>query len=385
MRKAMLFFILTTISLLLTSCWSRREIDQLGFVLGIGISKTDTGLYSVIAQIANANIIVAEAPDQRSVYTILEAEGLTIFDALRNLSLVTGRRLYIGHLKALILDESVAKEGLGNIIGFLVQDMEVRLEIKVFVSQIPPAEILDTPNTLGLVPSLVLDIQAENYGANSKIFVSDLHQTAESVSNPSANLVTALIEKKTSPTDKEMEVIKLTKIAVFDNDRLKGYLDYEEGQSYNFITNKFKNGLIVFHSASSNDQLTIEILESKAEISPTYENGEVIFDISLKVTGNVAERIPPYDKGHEIDLAIETVQKELDHVLEEKLRSAVDRAQNVFEVDYYNLSKQFAKRYPTAFKGFKNDWNTVFSSSQVRITAESQLIHSALSTNRGKI
>lgn len=118
MKKFYLLLMIFLSCTLTTSCWSRREIENLGFVMGFGISKTDEGLYTVVVQVANPNAIVADAPIQREAYTIMEAQGLTVFDAVRNLSMIAGRRVYIAHIQALLIHENIAKEGLNEVIGF---------------------------------------------------------------------------------------------------------------------------------------------------------------------------------------------------------------------------------------------------------------------------
>ncbi len=383
MKKSSVIFILLLSAILTTSCWSRREIDDLGFVMGLGISKTEAGLYSVVAQVGNPSGLVAEVTEPKYIYTIMKSEGLTVFDALRNLSMIAKRRLYIAHITTLIIDESIAKEGLGDVVSFLVQDMEVRLEMSVFISKLPPEDIFDTPNHLGVIPAVGLSTIADSYGANSKIYVSDLHETVEAVNNPSINYVTTLVEKISSPSKEELSHLKLTQIAIFEDDKLRGYLDYEEGQGFNLITNNFENGLITFESTSTNDTIVIEILESTTNISPSYKDGKVSFDIELKVEGNVAERIPVKGRAHELDINI--VQKQLDRVLENKLNKSIATAQKKYNIDYFNLSNDFYRKYPVKFKDLKDEWNEVFSNSDITVKVESSVIHSSLNLNRGKI
>ncbi len=383
MKKFILLLLIYTCALLTTSCWSRREIDELGFVLGIGISKTEKELYSVVVQLANPSAIVAEGSPSREVYSMISSEGLTVFDALRNISKISARRLYFSHLKALVIDESVAKEGLTEIVGFLVQDMEVRLESQVFIGrQEDVALLLDTPNTLGQIPAMVLSIAADNYGANSKIYVSDLHHTVEVVNNPVHNYTTASIITEASPTEYEKPPLKLTSIAIFDHDKLKGYLDYEEGQGFNFITNNFKNALIIFERKNK-EKITIEVLESKATITPKFDHEKVSFDIQLKVKGNIAERSSMEDGMATFEIT--DIQSQLDQVLADKLQKSITTAQEKFKIDYFNLSKDFSRKYPQEFKVLKSDWNKVFSKADIHVTVKSTVIHSALNTNRGRI
>lgn len=383
MKKIKLIIIIIIPMFIMTSCWSRREIEDLRFIMGLGISKTESGLYTVTVQFANPEAIVAEGTDQRSVYTILESEGVSVFDAFRNLTMISSGPLYVAHIKSILIDEAVAREGISNVLSFSFHDMEVRLGPEVFISKIPPKEIFDTPNTLGVIPAIAMGRAAENYGVNSKIYVSDFRRTLDAINNPVINYVTTLVEKIPGPTDKETDLLQLTQIAVFDNDKLKGYLDLEEGQGFNFITNNYENGLIVFETRDNSRRITIEMLESQTTIIPRYTDGKIGFDIELNAKGNIAESIPLANSPSEID--IESLQVQLDQVLEDKIRKSITAAQEKYNIDFFNLSRDFHKKYPKEFSDLKNEWNNNFSKADITIRVNSSIIHSALSTNRGKI
>lgn len=383
MKKSIIILCIIVSTTFLTSCWSRREIDDLGFVLGVGISKTDSGLYSVVTQVANANALVSEGVTGKDLYTIIKAEGLTVFDATRNLSLLAKRRLYIPHIKSFVIHESVAKEGLGEVVSLLVQDEEIRLGAKVLISKTEPKEIFDTPNFIGIIPGMGLSIISENFGANNKIYIADLRETVESINNPVINYVTTFVEITPSPSEHELPELKLSQIAIFDGDTLVGYLDYEEGQAYNFITNNFTNGLIVLEYAENCDLITIEGLGATTDITPNFKDGKVSFHVDIKVDGNISERISTQDRPHGID--IEILQNQLNQVIEDKINKAIVNAQKIYGVDYYNFSKYFGRKYPRDFKELKEDWNEVFTNAQITVNVESTIIHSALNLNRGRI
>lgn len=380
-KRGLVIFILAISLVISTSCWSRREIEDLGFAMGIGITKTSTGLYKVVVQFANPSAIVSDNPGSREVYTILQAEGLSVFDAFRNLSLVAGRRLFFPHLSIIVIEESIAKEGISEVVGFLTQDVEIRLESEVLISKLPAEEIFDTPNTLAVVPSLALATVVQNIGANSKIYVADLHGTIDSVLNPANNYVTSLVEKKPQPSKQEMPVLKLSQIAVFDNDKLVGYLDIEEGQGYNLITNNFDNGLIVFERRGQPEIITIEVLSPTVKITPLYSDGHLVFNIDVKLSGNIAERIPLTYK--EDDLTLDDLPGQLSKVIEDKLQKTVAKAQDDFGVDIFNLSSNFFRKYPSDFQRYKDNWNEVFSNAEINIKVESTVIHPALGTLMG--
>lgn len=379
-RKLLLTSLIVTLCLSNSACWSKREIENLGFILGMGFSKTEDDLYLVTVQIANPEALASENPGQREVYVILEHTGLSIFDAIRNLSMVAGVRLFFPNLKVVVVDESIAKEGIGQIVGFLKQDEEVRIEHEVLISRVSPREILDTPNTLGFVPAQTLDTIVDNIGANDKIYVADMREVLGVVSTPHLNLATGLVEIMPAATELEMDYLKITSIAVFDNDKLVGYLDYEEGQAYNFIIGNLFNGLIVFEG-QEDKRIVIEMLGAESSITPSFNDGKVSFDIKISGEGNIAERIP---KGENQALDLQKIKEQTDKVIEDKINKAIERAQNELKVDYYNLSSHFHRKLPKEFRELRDDWNYHFSQADISVSVDIKIIHQALGTYGGQ-
>lgn len=379
-RKLLLSALIVSLCFNNSACWSKREIDGLGFILGMGFSKTEDGLYLLTVQLANPEALTSENPDQRDIYTILEHTGLSVFDAMRNLSMVAGRRLFFPHLKVLVIDESIAKEGIGEIVGFLKQDEEVRIEHEVLISRVSPREIFDTPNTLGVVPAQALDTMVDNIGANDKIYVADMREVLGVVSNPSLNLATGLVEIIPAVTELEMDYLKITSIAVFDNDKLVDYLDYEEGQAYNFVTGNFFNGLIAFEGREDK-RIVIEMLGAESSITPRFSDGKIFFHIEISGEGNIAERIP---EGEKQNLDIMSIKEQTDKVIEDKINKAIDKAQNQLKVDYYNLSSHFHRKLPEEFHQLRDNWNHHFSQAEITVSVDIKIIHSALGTYGGQ-
>jgi spore germination protein KC len=202
----------------------------------------------------------------------------------------------------------------------------------------------------------------------------------ENATNPYTNYVTGVVEKIPSPSPLEREMLKISKIAIFNNDKLVGYLDYEEGQAYNIITNNFDNGLIVFEDAKG-DKYTIEMLGVKTKITPGYKNDKVVFQLDVKGKGNIAGRIS--NEKEEID--IEELKKVLDQVIKDKINRAIFKAQREYGRDYYNLSKNFYRKYPQKYFQLRDKWDEHFSEGEINVDVDITIIHPALGTYRGTI
>lgn len=133
MRKVIsLIVVLSLTTITLTGCWDRVEIEEIGFVLGVGIDlqkKEDVEeraeraapgkpegkrRYLLTQQIAIPGGLQggqgsgAGGADQKAYYNIV-SEGDTMFEMVRSVAARTSRTPYYEHIKIIIISEEIAK------------------------------------------------------------------------------------------------------------------------------------------------------------------------------------------------------------------------------------------------------------------------------------
>ena len=127
MRKRAPFIIFIILIIASSSgCWDYREIDKLSIVTGIAIDRGENSKYRLTFEIVDTQ---EGGIEKKTKSKLIESEGETIFDAVRNASKVTSPRPYFGHMRIVILSEQIAEEGVIDIIDFLNRDPEPRLNI----------------------------------------------------------------------------------------------------------------------------------------------------------------------------------------------------------------------------------------------------------------
>ncbi|MGM0714624.1 MAG: hypothetical protein ACQEU9_22745 [Bacillota bacterium] len=101
-----------TLVILLGGCWNRKELNDLAICVGIGIDKVKTG-YSVSVQIVDpAEVAANKGKPGRAPVTLFTMSGATVFEALRKMTTISPRKIYMSHTRMLILGEELAREGI---------------------------------------------------------------------------------------------------------------------------------------------------------------------------------------------------------------------------------------------------------------------------------
>ncbi|MDQ1910589.1 Ger(x)C family spore germination protein [Paenibacillus sp. GD4] len=172
-------------ALLLSGCWDRQEIEERAVVLGIGIDKASEedmkkeseishmkGRFGapeakpirVTIQIAVPGRIPlgpgsggegGKGGGQNTVW-VVEGRGHTLNDALNNLQQRVSPPLFYGHLRIIVVSESVAREGIENLNDFLRRNPEIRRMNWMFISQDKASDLMRAAPQLERVPTLYL-------------------------------------------------------------------------------------------------------------------------------------------------------------------------------------------------------------------------------------
>lgn len=126
--------IFTVIILILSGCWSRKELNELAIVSTLSLDKIEDR-YKVTAQVLNVNELAGAEQTTRLALAVYEEEGDTIFEAIRNITQHSPRKLYLSHLRLVIIGEELAKEGIKNALDFLARDHELRMDYFLTISK----------------------------------------------------------------------------------------------------------------------------------------------------------------------------------------------------------------------------------------------------------
>jgi hypothetical protein len=118
-----------------TGCWSRHELNDLAIAVGIGIAKTGDQ-YQVSAQVVlPSQIAGSKGGSPQAPVNLYKASGSTVYEALRKITTISPRKIYISHLRILVLGEDLAKEGISDVLDFFSRDTETRNDYFIVVAK----------------------------------------------------------------------------------------------------------------------------------------------------------------------------------------------------------------------------------------------------------
>lgn len=364
-RKLALILVCT---LLLTGCWDRKELNELGIVVAMALDKDDnTGNYLITAQVVRPEGTKSESRGTSAPAEIVTASGATIFEALRNISTQFDRHAYFAHNKIVVIDEEIAKEGLIPIVDFLLRSHEIRLLTWLVVTKdVKAREILGIEHGIEIVQAAYLEGLIRNSVSNSKTdaynVLSFIKPLLSNEINPVAGVM-EVIEQPIYPIEQKSQLttrgVQFSGLAVFKKDKLVGYLDPIETRGFNWVAGNIKSGTINVPVPGKEDKLvTIEITRASRRIEPQIKDGKFSFVIKIKEEGVIIEEQGLADVS-KLEI-FNKIQEEQKHAIEKEVEVAVDKLQKEFGSDILGFGRALDKKYPKEWKRVKDNWENLF-------------------------
>lgn len=369
------------ISFLLTGCWNYREIDKYAIVSGLAIDKNEKG---------DGFLLTAEVIDIRpgmnevKISSIrVEAEGNTIFDAIRNMIKISGKRLYWGHAKIVIISQDVAKDSIIPIVDWISRDQEPRLTTNILVS------IEKTANELLSQESVTTEIRSFEMSymlvGNRVLSKAPKVGVYELMNDLSCSGISPVLPTISITTNEGKRTSELSGIAAFKGDKLIGFLDGEDAKFYLFIKDKIESALLVakIDEGNSIDNITLEAFKNKTKIKPVYDEGKLLMKIHVRTEVVISEE----DKGR--DYISEKGRAKLktyaEATLEKDIENVIKKVQSNFKSDIFGFGKIVRAEMPSLWKDIKNDWDDIFNNLEVEVKAEIQIRNSGLTISPIKV
>lgn len=382
MKKYIPIFILCILlSSILTGCWNRRELSTLAIVQALGIDVTEDNQVSISAQILIPSQVKAGSGSNGKGVWVVSSTGETVFDAIRNASLKTERRLFFPHSNVVVFGEETAKKGLTPLLDFLRRDPEITKGAYVFIAKGKAEHILLGEHEQEKIPGVAIEHLAKTTVLTSRLPEITLKDLLESLSSKTSSSVVPIIEtQKKNEKGTSKEVVVLDNTAIFKKDKLIGRFDPTETRGLLWLLGEVKSGIIVVKSPlEETKNVSLEIIRASGQLKPEItEDQQLKMTVEVKVEGNLGEQMS------QVKLAepepFQELEKRQALAIEEEIYAALNKAQ-AWGVDIFNFGEEFHRKYPQEWPELEKNWEEEFPEIEVSLEVFSRLREVGLTTS----
>ncbi|MFC4807830.1 Ger(x)C family spore germination protein [Paenibacillus sp. GCM10023250] len=353
----------------LAGCWDRIELNEISIVVGLGIDRVgDT--YHVSAQIVNPAEVTpkSNAGSRLAPVVTFEQEGKTLPDAIGRMAVLSPRRLQFSHLRMVIFGERTARQGLRKPLDYLSRYAEMRNDFYLVVAKNRPAsDILKVYSPMDPIPANNLYTKLQNsdkqWAATSLMTLNELlidmetegksaFMTGIQISGSDSGS-SAAAQQQIAPSQN----LEYSGTAMFDKDRMVGWLDEQGTKAINFVTDSV-NWTVGSVRCPDHGRASLELFNTHAKVKVRGSNKD---DLAIHAYVTIEQDIS--DVECNLDMTQEATMNWFDHATEKKvtslIRSTVRDSKKRLGIDVFGFGEQVHRQHPKIWHRIK-DWNETY-------------------------
>lgn len=330
--------------LLLSGCTSYTELSDMAIISTIALDKENDN-YKIIIQVLDTKKSSKE--DLNPSVVLYEALGKTIHEAFRNISLESSKKLYLGHLKAVIIKESVLKNNTNDFIDFILRNKEIDKTFDLLMTKDDIKDIMEIIPPLETIPSekisKTLKIASKSQGMVDFVkfdsFLNNIYSIGIDPVLPIIHIKE--IESNNNEINPKKRLVLEKNLAIFKDDKFINYLSYDSSIGYNLL-NKSDTSSIISFECMKNAYISVELLNVIPKIIYNIDTKKL--DINLDISASLSEINCNID---EEDIKLENIfNKRIENII----KSTIDEEKNN-NVDYLGIGKYL---YQNKYDYYKN-------------------------------
>lgn len=359
MKNHYFILCLLLISGLLTGCWDRVEIENRIFATAVAVDGNGAGegdRYTLTVAVPTS--AKDSGKDTAGGAGIKKASGATLTEALQKLDAQTGKKIYLGQAKMIVLDEAVCKEEtlFRGVMDALDRHADIDRKVLVLAAKNGAAGILETQPPDESLPGLfVAAIYRQKSKAMGITFRRDFEKLCAELRATGSTMI-PVVEAKD-------DTIKLAGALAIRDYQQAGSLDDTETRGYLWGQSGACEGSVLTVEADGvNVPLTVE--KHKAKVS-FYEAGERLRClVEVRLTGQVGEHLFNDHFLNENSGREALARSYAESVADEITRTA-GKMQLELRMDGYGWQDTLRKKQYTLYKKYAPDWTRAFSEMEI--------------------
>ncbi|WP_055108199.1 Ger(x)C family spore germination protein [Paenibacillus ihumii] len=268
-------------------CWSKVELDERAFVNGLYLDVGESpGTVAVTISTPLSNRLqsgqeTGGGSSSEKPYSLLTQQSTSISKALETIHKDLSRQLSLSEIKIVMISQEYAKQGIADLLEWIKREPDVPIGAYILVTSGDLQETAHlTPVFEQLPTAVLLSFASQGYMLNTTIrdcIVSETAGLGFAVTQLKSGTITSAAD-----AGKKEPWAGIQGAALFQQDKLKGTLPYEEAKIIAWARGNLKSPIysVQWDEAKSNADVKFTYTSGRTSVKMT-ENGPV-FTVHLK-------------------------------------------------------------------------------------------------------
>ncbi len=378
-RKLFVLLEATAILFLFSGCWNYKEIEKNTIVAGVAIDPGTGGYkYHVTYEVLS----LTGGKDQTIKSALLESDGNSIFDAVRQTVAMADKKLYFSDCKIVIVSKEIAKEGIEPLLDFFLRDHEPRISLLFAVSdENTAAEILNIQLKTGEPVSYkISSMMEQSKDVLGHVLPYPLYQIY--------NVFTSKNQELTLPDIRIVKVFeneepKLGTNVIFRQDKMIGIMPEDECLYYLMLKNKLKSGILLTGIPPSQKNIALEIMKCSTKMESVVSGSHVTMKIQINIDANLAEENSQKENYTVGNGEFKDIEKAASKMVQEQTESVIGDIQKNYGTDIFGFGSEIHQDRYDDWMRMESNWDKIFPTVKCEVSADVKLLNSSTALVKG--
>ncbi len=343
----------------LTGCWSRVEINERSFISTFLVDKGVNGkidltlTFPLPNRLATGQSGSGGADSLGNPYATLTYSGKTISEAFHKAQVDLPRKMTWGQTKIVIIGSKMAKEGILEILEFIIRQPSLNINLAMFVAPGEAKEIIHMVPVFEKSQTRILLGFTRNQ-------ITLLTTPKDFLETENGDMVVSMLKvgkrKMVSEKGKKAVWVGTDGMALFHDYKMVGELDSHEGRGALWLRNAIKNALVTIKSPSDHKDINLLVLKSNTKIRPSKIE-PYTFDVAVSVEDDLAE------SNSSIDLTNEKNLSQLERIAENEIKDRIETAFNSSKkagADAFQFGEYLSWHKPKIWRSTRGNWQSIY-------------------------
>lgn len=365
-----LIIMLTLLSTVLTGCWSKYELTERGFVMGVALDETKDGKIEMLTQIYRpASVETGKSATTQTSSVSIRTHDDTVMEAIRDIPIHLGRKAQWSHTRIIIVGEKLARsQDLGKTLDIFYRDHEPRSSVKLLISKGPAHKMLEKqPLIEQTTAQQILRTEEFSYLNAAKTMDTTLLSLLLQRESAHPDAVLSYVYNEASPE----ESMSTAGLALIKDGKLKKIMPPDKVEGLLMLRNDYHSGVLETPcSGMKGEKETAEVLSLQTAMTTKIHDGrpQVSFHIKgeLAITELKCSSIISFEDEQKF------IEKFSAAILRQTRGTLRFLQKNKLEV--IGIGNQLYRQRPKEWLKLQQDWDEQFAQLPIEVTAELKLV-----------
>lgn len=367
MRKYLLLIsLLLLIIITFSETYDVRGVEELSYVLAIGIDKSDSPEEPLALTIQIVKPDTSQGGGTKKTTEIKTVNCNSFSLGIAMLNLENAYELNLSHCSAIVISEELAKDGIENFVGTVGNNTEIRPTCNVLICQESAKDFLEAA-------SKIEDVSAKFYNS----FINSAKTTSYVTPCRLSEFYAATTNDVKQPVavysfikDDTLESLGL---AAFKECKMVGRLSGLDTLCYNILTNNFDRATIeIYNSQNDGIPITVDISRSdNTKIQVKLEDGKPTATCQINIEAKLISA------GKNFDLTSPQsqveIESEINKFLEDNISNFSYRTSEEYKSDIIGFQGYFKRNFLTQDELDKYNWEKLYPETKFQIQTTTYL------------